>query len=215
MAAAVTAVRRATRVPMMIDSTDPDRLRGGASACSRQAGPQLRQPRGRRSPPRPGCRARAPIRRGGRRRLHRRPPHRGDGAHRGARRWRWRARLLERSRGVRPAAARDLRGPARLPRRHRRPDVPRRGRRDGAGAPAHQGATRRVRSTILGISNVSFGLPAAGREVLNAVFLHHCLAAGLDAAIVNTEQLVRFPTLDPAASASRRGCALHRRPNGR
>ena len=49
--------------------------------------------------------------------------------------------------------------------------------------------------TILGISNVSFGLPPAGREVLNAVFLHHCLAAGLDAAIVNTEQLVRFPSL--------------------
>jgi 5-methyltetrahydrofolate--homocysteine methyltransferase len=55
--------------------------------------------------------------------------------------------------------------------------------------------------TILGISNVSFGLPPAGREVLNAVFLHHCLAAGLDAAIVNTEQLVRFPTLDPAEVA--------------
>ena len=49
--------------------------------------------------------------------------------------------------------------------------------------------------TVLGISNVSFGVPPAGREVLNAVFLHHCLAAGLDAAIVNTEQLVRFATL--------------------
>lgn len=49
--------------------------------------------------------------------------------------------------------------------------------------------------TVLGISNVSFGLPAAGREVLNAVFLHHCVEAGLDAAIVNTEQLVRFPSL--------------------
>lgn len=52
--------------------------------------------------------------------------------------------------------------------------------------------------TVLGISNVSFGLPAAGREVLNAVFLHHCVQAGLDAAIVNTEQLVRFPTIAPA-----------------
>ncbi|MFH1175988.1 MAG: homocysteine S-methyltransferase family protein, partial [Acidobacteriota bacterium] len=52
--------------------------------------------------------------------------------------------------------------------------------------------------TILGISNVSFGVPAAGREVLNAVFLHYCVAAGLDAAIVNTEQLVRFPSLDRA-----------------
>jgi 5-methyltetrahydrofolate--homocysteine methyltransferase len=49
--------------------------------------------------------------------------------------------------------------------------------------------------TVLGISNVSFGVPPAGREVLNAVFLHHCVHAGLDAAIVNAEQLVRFPTL--------------------
>ena len=49
--------------------------------------------------------------------------------------------------------------------------------------------------TLLGISNVSFGLPTAGREVLNAVFLHHCVRAGLDAAIVNTEQLVRFPAI--------------------
>ena len=50
---------------------------------------------------------------------------------------------------------------------------------------------------VLGISNVSFGVPPAGREVLNAVFLHHCVEVGLDAAIVNTEQLVRFPSLDP------------------
>jgi 5-methyltetrahydrofolate--homocysteine methyltransferase len=50
--------------------------------------------------------------------------------------------------------------------------------------------------TVLGISNVSFGVPPAGREVLNAVFLHHCVRAGLDAAIVNAEQLVRFPTLN-------------------
>ncbi|MFJ7753884.1 methionine synthase [Peribacillus muralis] len=46
--------------------------------------------------------------------------------------------------------------------------------------------------TILGISNVSFGLPARGREILNAVFLYHCTKAGLDYAIVNTEKLERF-----------------------
>lgn len=46
--------------------------------------------------------------------------------------------------------------------------------------------------TILGISNVSFGLPSAGREVLNSVFLYHCTKAGLDAAIVNTEKLARY-----------------------
>ncbi len=39
--------------------------------------------------------------------------------------------------------------------------------------------------TILGISNVSFGLPTAGREVLNSVYLHHCVEAGLDLAIAN------------------------------
>ena len=46
--------------------------------------------------------------------------------------------------------------------------------------------------TILGVSNVSFGLPPAGREVLNSVFLFHATQAGLDAAIVNTERLARY-----------------------
>ena len=52
--------------------------------------------------------------------------------------------------------------------------------------------------TILGISNVSFGLPVAGREVLNSVFLYHCTRAGLDAAIVNTEKLERYPSIPEA-----------------
>jgi len=39
--------------------------------------------------------------------------------------------------------------------------------------------------TILGVSNVSFGLTPDARAVLNSVFLHHCVQAGLDAAIVN------------------------------
>lgn len=49
--------------------------------------------------------------------------------------------------------------------------------------------------TILGISNVSFGLPPAGREVLNAVFLYHCTQAGLDMAIVNSERLERYASI--------------------
>ncbi len=53
-------------------------------------------------------------------------------------------------------------------------------------------------STILGISNVSFGLPAAGRETLNAVFLYHCVKAGLGYAIVNTEKLVRYASIPEA-----------------
>jgi 5-methyltetrahydrofolate--homocysteine methyltransferase len=49
--------------------------------------------------------------------------------------------------------------------------------------------------TILGISNVSFGLPDAGREVLNSVFLYHCTKAGLDLAIVNSEKLERYASI--------------------
>ncbi len=46
--------------------------------------------------------------------------------------------------------------------------------------------------TVLGISNISFGLPPAAREVINSVFLYHCTKAGLDLAIVNAEKLERF-----------------------
>src|SRR6059036_2731644 len=49
--------------------------------------------------------------------------------------------------------------------------------------------------TVLGISNVSFGLPTAGREILNSVFLYHCVRAGLDLAIVNSEKLERYPSI--------------------
>lgn len=49
--------------------------------------------------------------------------------------------------------------------------------------------------TVLGVSNVSFGLPPVGREVLNTVYLYHCTQAGLDYAIVNTEKLERFASI--------------------
>lgn len=49
--------------------------------------------------------------------------------------------------------------------------------------------------TILGVSNVSFGLPPVGREIVNAVYLYHCTKAGLDYAIVNTEKLERFASI--------------------
>jgi 5-methyltetrahydrofolate--homocysteine methyltransferase len=49
--------------------------------------------------------------------------------------------------------------------------------------------------TVLGVSNISFGLPAAAREVVNSVFLYHCTKAGLDLAIVNAEKLERFASI--------------------
>jgi 5-methyltetrahydrofolate--homocysteine methyltransferase len=50
-------------------------------------------------------------------------------------------------------------------------------------------------TTILGISNISFGLPASGREVLNSVFFYHCVQAGLDLAIVNPATIQQYNTI--------------------
>jgi 5-methyltetrahydrofolate--homocysteine methyltransferase len=49
--------------------------------------------------------------------------------------------------------------------------------------------------TVLGISNISFGLPASARELVNSVFLYYCTKAGLDLAIVNAEKLERFASI--------------------
>ena len=46
--------------------------------------------------------------------------------------------------------------------------------------------------TILGVSNISFGLPIAGREVLNSYYMQKAYEAGLDYAIVNTEKLIHM-----------------------
>ncbi len=53
-------------------------------------------------------------------------------------------------------------------------------------------------STILGVSNVSFGLTPEARGVLNSVFLHHCVQAGLDAAIVNPAHIRPYAEISPA-----------------
>ncbi|MBA3655892.1 MAG: methionine synthase [Gemmatimonadaceae bacterium] len=52
-------------------------------------------------------------------------------------------------------------------------------------------------STILGVSNVSFGLTPEARGVLNSVFLHHCVSAGLDAAIVNPAHIRPYAEISP------------------
>src|SRR5438132_1208504 len=44
--------------------------------------------------------------------------------------------------------------------------------------------------TVLGVSNVSFGLSRQTRPILNSVFLTHCLKAGLDAAIINPRDIL-------------------------
>ena len=50
--------------------------------------------------------------------------------------------------------------------------------------------------TTLGVSNVSFGLNPAARVVLNSVFLHECVAAGLDSAIVHPSKITPLTRID-------------------
>jgi len=50
--------------------------------------------------------------------------------------------------------------------------------------------------TILGISNISFGLQPHARAVLNSVFLYHAVRAGLDAAIVNPVHITPYAEID-------------------
>jgi 5-methyltetrahydrofolate--homocysteine methyltransferase len=50
--------------------------------------------------------------------------------------------------------------------------------------------------TIVGLSNVSFGLSPAARHVLNSMFLHECVEAGLDAAIVHAARIIPLSKID-------------------
>ncbi|MDW0146289.1 MAG: dihydropteroate synthase [Nitrososphaeraceae archaeon] len=44
--------------------------------------------------------------------------------------------------------------------------------------------------TTLGLSNISFGLPSNARKIINSVFLHHALKAGLDTVIINAKDII-------------------------
>src|SRR3954453_4776932 len=49
--------------------------------------------------------------------------------------------------------------------------------------------------TSLGVSNVSFGVSPHARAALNSVFLHHCVEAGLDLAMVNPNHITPYPEI--------------------
>ena len=50
---------------------------------------------------------------------------------------------------------------------------------------------------VLGISNISFGLSAPARITLNSVFLHECIQAGLDSAILSPSKILPLSKIDP------------------
>ncbi|MCC6316311.1 MAG: homocysteine S-methyltransferase family protein [Gemmatimonadaceae bacterium] len=67
--------------------------------------------------------------------------------------------------------------------------------------------------TILGVSNVSFGLAPETRAVLNSVFLHHCVQAGLDAAIVNPAHVTPYAEISTANRELADDLVFNRRPD--
>ena len=68
-------------------------------------------------------------------------------------------------------------------------------------------------STILGVSNVSFGLAPDARAVLNSVFLHHCVEAGLDAAIVNPAHIRPYAEISAAERELANDLVFNSRPD--
>jgi len=81
-------------------------------------------------------------------------------------------------------------------------------------------AIRRVKSelpgvhTILGVSNVSFGLKPAARRVLNSVFLFEAIDHGLDAAIVNAKQILPLNRIPDDQLQAARDLIFDRRREG-
>ena len=68
--------------------------------------------------------------------------------------------------------------------------------------------------TLLGLSNISFGLKPYPRQVLNSVFLAEAIARGLDAAILNQAKIIPLGKLDEEALAITRDLIYDRRREG-
>ena len=67
--------------------------------------------------------------------------------------------------------------------------------------------------TSLGVSNVSFGLQPHARGALNSAFLHHCVEAGLDMAIVNPAHITPYAEVDAAQRELADDLIFDRRPD--
>ena len=69
--------------------------------------------------------------------------------------------------------------------------------------------------TSLGVSNCSYGLKPPARRVLNSVMLHHCMQAGLDAAIINSRKILPLSSIPVEMRQAASDLILDRRTSGR
>ncbi len=69
-------------------------------------------------------------------------------------------------------------------------------------------------NTILGVSNISFGLDPEVRHILNSVFLHYAIEAGLDAAIVHASKITPYFKIDPEIRELARRLVFNERVEG-
>jgi len=67
--------------------------------------------------------------------------------------------------------------------------------------------------TLLGVSNVSFGLSPAARAVLNSIMLYHAVQNGLDMAIVNPAHITPYADISPAERQVAEDLIFNRRPD--
>ena len=67
--------------------------------------------------------------------------------------------------------------------------------------------------TVLGLSNISFGLAPAARRVINSAFLHHAVARGLDCAIVNAREITPYAQLGARERDLADGLIFNRSPD--
>jgi 5-methyltetrahydrofolate--homocysteine methyltransferase len=67
--------------------------------------------------------------------------------------------------------------------------------------------------TVLGLSNVSFGLVPYARKIINSVFLYYAVQAGLDSAIVNAKEIVPFGEIDDKEKKLAEDLIFNKSPN--
>jgi 5-methyltetrahydrofolate--homocysteine methyltransferase len=67
--------------------------------------------------------------------------------------------------------------------------------------------------TVLGLSNVSFGVSPNARKIINSIFLYHALQAGLDAVIINARDIIPYPEIDDQQKRMAEDLIFNRHPN--